>query len=220
MSTVTLTTEIAREFREADPTSPVSVTAAEIRMFLNWAYQDLCCTSRPIRESATKTITAEQSIYALPNDCILPTEVWVGDKKLGAIDYYEKDDVDPHWRTSRSTKCEQYIPLGYDKIELYPIKTSAGTITYHGYYAMPATLSVTQDPEIPLHHQRAMKKYVLAILHASKSRNIKLATQYLQEYYGERLQWDASSRDGQVVDRQTQSGPMFKRKYERIRKDR
>lgn len=220
MSTETLIQEIAREFREQSPTAPLSVSNTELRTYLNWAYQVLCCISRPIRESATLTINTDQSIYSLPNDCILPTDIWEGDKKLSARDYFEKDDVDPRWRTSRDTRCSQYVPLGYDKIETYPIKTSAGTLTFHGYYAMPATLTATQDPEIPLHHQRSMKKYVLAILHASKSRNIKLATQYLAEYSSERSEFQASTKDGQVVDRQTQSGPMRKQDYERIRKDR
>jgi len=220
MSTETLITEIAREFREYDPSNPVSVTKAELRMYLNWAYQDLCCTSKPIRESATKTITPNQSVYATPNDCIVLTEVWVGSTKLGAREYYEKDDVDPTWRTSKSTKCEQYIPLGYDKIETYPVKTTAGTITFHSYYAMPATLTAVQDPEIPLHHQKMLKKYVLALLHASKSRNIKLAMQDAGKYITDRSTFDASTRDGQIVDRQTQSGPLWKNKNERIRKDR
>ena len=219
MSTVTLSNEILIEFREST-TSPVSVTTAEVRTLLNWAYQDMCTFTKPIRNSATTTIEAEQSVYAVPNDCMVVSEVWEGNQKLAPRLYNEKDDVEPRWRTSYADRVNQYVPLGYDKIECFPRKTSAGTLTFHAYFQMPATLSLTQDPIIPLQHQRAMKKYVLGILHASKSRDVKLAAQYMQEYQEERAQFDASTSDGHIADRQISSMPMNRTKYNRMRKDR
>ncbi|RKX64852.1 MAG: hypothetical protein DRP42_05750 [Tenericutes bacterium] len=219
MSTTTLTTEILREFRE-NTTTPVSVTSAEITQYLNWWYQDMCTFSKPIRNSATVTINPEQSIYALPNDCITVTEVWDGNDRLSPRTYNEKDDVEPRWRTSYADRANQYVPLGYNQIECYPRRTAAGTLTFHAYSQMPATLSAAQDPIIPLHHQRSAKKYVLGFLHAAKSRNIKLATKYMQEYQMQRGQFDASTSDGHIVDRQMAEIPFSRTKYNRMRKDR
>lgn len=180
MTIDTIRYETLREYREHDPSAPISSSATEVNRYLNWAYEDYVVYSKPCLNSATTTISPGDSVYDLPSDCVIPYEIYAGSVRLGCKRYYEKDDRGPEWRTDNNTTVTSYIPLGYNKIETYPKKTTAGTLSFY-YYQNPASASSATDFRIREAEQRSLKGYALAIMHL-QGRNWKLAQQYLDKY--------------------------------------
>lgn len=221
MTSAQLLLEIMTEFREADPSTPVSVSNTEALEYLNWAYQDFVVNARPMRGYATVSIMPENSIVANPKDCIKLDDIYQGQTKLEIRTYEQMDDIEPRWRNmSTSDRCTRYIPLSWNTGETYPTKSNAGTITFFGYYSMPATLTLTgSDPLIPEQVQCDMKQYVLALMHA-KTRNLELAMNNVNTYSAKRNEFAQGAfrewTDGKTLTMKLPS----RTTYGRIRKDR
>jgi hypothetical protein len=180
MSLQTLREEILREFREWSVTSPISVSATEVNMYINWGFQNLCMASKPISTSATTAVFALESTYKLPYNCMLPSEVYHGTKKLNCKQFWEKDEKDPYWRQQKNSVVSEYIPLSWNYIEISPKPTKAGTLTFY-YHQMAATVTATVDSEFQNQDQRVVKDFVLAIMHA-KARKQEISAKYYATY--------------------------------------
>jgi hypothetical protein len=219
-TTTELVNEILTEFREIS-VSPISTSATECLEFLNWGYQDYCSNATPYRSAATRTVFAYNNVVELPVDCMKLDQVYQGQTKLDVRTYEEMDDIDTKWRIAESSgKPNKYIPLSYNKGEIYPKLTVAATLNYFGYYAMPPALDFAgSDPVTPETGHDDLKKYVLALLHA-KTRNIDLAISNIGVYSEKRKDFMKDSYRGQTETKVMTMKLPSRSTYGRIRKDR
>lgn len=199
MNLASLRTEILREYREYDTSSPVSVSATEVNTYINWGYQNFCVIAQPKVTSATRAVTPGNAIYYLPNDCIIPFEVYCGSSRLDCKNYWEKDEQDPRWRSSGNKTLEEYIPLSYNQLETHPKSTVAATLTWY-YRAMPATVTAAVDFDIKTSEIRSLKDFVLAVLHL-KGRVPDMATKYLKRFFENRQRFVRATNDTESSDK-------------------
>jgi len=186
---------IDRAKDDFDQTGDGTFSDTQLLAIFNEGYTDLCRNTEMLDKQSEVTMSALDGVLTIPSDFLHARQTrWSYNTQLYAkshriLDYDQRD-----WKNEVGTP-EYSVYFNFDQMRLKPINSAAGTVTFR-YTYIPADLTVSDSPAIPLVYQEALVDFIVAQMFVIV-KEYNNANAYWGNYLKRRARAKRQSRDGQ-----------------------